>query len=127
MSQFDNSGFKTFQTGVADLTLFQRVKLSAGKLAIAGADEYAIGVVWGFVGASADVAINDHVTVRLLTAAGTMKAICGEAIAVGATLYGGADGKVVDTDGGSYTARFLALDAGSADGSIIEVLPLSLS
>ena len=127
MSQFNSTGSKAFSTGVAGLTRYQRVKLVAGVLQIAGADETAIGFVWGFVGASADVAIGDVVTVRLLTSAGTSKAIASGAVVEGAVLYGDADGKVTSTDGGSYTARFIALDAGSADGSVIEVLPTTLS
>ena len=89
-------------------------------------DETAIGFVDGSVGAY-PTTIGDTVTVRLLTSSGTFKAIASEAVAVSAILYGAASGKVTDTDGGSYTARFLALSAGSADGSIIEVLPLTLS
>ncbi len=125
MSEYNATGSKSFECNAA-LSRFQRVKLVAGKLEVAGADETAIGFVDGAVGAY-PTTIGDTVTVRLLTSSGTFKAIASEAVAVSAILYGAASGKVTDTDGGSYTARFLALSAGSADGSIIEVLPLTLS
>lgn len=128
MSQFNSTGSKAFITATADLARFQRVKLNAsGHIELAGSDEAAIGFVDGFVGASVDVAVGDFVTVRLLTSAGTFKAIVNEAVAAGASLYGAASGKVTDTDPGSGTIRFLALEAGSADGSVIEVLPLVLN
>ena len=121
------TGSKAFTSNTAGLARFQRVKLnSSGQVERAGSDEYAIGFVDGFVGASADVAVGDAVTVRMLTSPGTFKAIVNEAVAAGASLFGAADGKVTDTDPGSGTARFLALEAGSGDGSVIEVLPLTL-
>jgi hypothetical protein len=40
---------------------------------------------------------------------------------VGATLYGAVDGKVKDTASG--TAQGTALEAATADGDIVEVLP----
>ena len=127
MSQFNATGSKAFPAGATGLLRYQRVKLNtSGQVVAAGADEAAIGFVDGFVGAQADIAIGDSITVRLLTSTGTFKAIAATAITVGATLYGGADGKVTATDGGSYTGRFLALEAGSGDGSIVEVLPITL-
>ena len=128
MSQINTTGAKAFITAVAALTRYQRVALNgSGQLVVAGEDELSIGFVEGFVGAGADVAVGDSITVRLLTSAGTFKAIVNEAVAAGASLYGAADGEVQDTDPGSGTIRFLALEAGSADGSVIEILPLVLN
>lgn len=127
MSQFNASGAKSFKTGVAALARYQRVKLASGVLQLAMEDEAAVGFVDGFVGASADVVIGDVVTVRLFTSAGTFKAIVNEAVSVSAILYGGDDGKLQSTDPGSGTARFMALEAGSGNNSVIEVLPLTLA
>ena len=128
MSQINTTGAKAFVTAVAGLTRYQRVDLNgSGQLVVAGEDAKCIGFVDGFVGAATDIAIGDIVTVRLLTSAGTFKAIVNEAVAAGASLYAGADGEVQDTDPGSGTIRFIALEAGSADGSVIEVLPLVLN
>lgn len=120
MSQF-NTGHKAFTVGTGGVTRYARVKIDSGTVVLAGADEYAIGF------AEETVAEGLPVTVKLINVAGTFKAIASEAVAVGATLYGGASGKVTDTDGGSYSARFYALEASTADGDIIEILPTSLA
>lgn len=120
MSQFNTSGLKTF-TADAAITVHQRVKLTATGVDVAAEDEFAIGF------AQANAAIGETVAVRLINSQGTFKAIAGEALAILAPLYGADDGKVVDTDPGSGTIRFIALEAASADGAIIEVIPTSLA
>ena len=119
MSQ-SNSGLKAFTSG-ATINRYQRVKLSAGVLAVAGEDEYAIGF------AEENVVSGDQCTVKLINVSGTFKAISNEAVSVGATLYGAAAGKVQDTDPGSGTARFIALEAASGDNSVLEILPTNLA
>ena len=119
MSQ-SNSGYKAF-TSNATINRYERVKLVAGVLEVAGSDEYAIGF------AEENVVSGDVCTVKLINVAGTFKAVASEAIAVGASLYGAASGKVTDTDPGAGTVRFLALEAASGDNSVIEVLPQSLA
>lgn len=120
MSQYNTSGVRSFYADVA-ITVHQRVKLSATGVAIAGADEAAVGF------AQSDAAIGEQVAVRLINSQGTFKAIAGEAVSVNGVLYGLASGKVGDTDGGAYTARYKALEAASGDGSIIEIIPTTLA
>ncbi len=116
MSQI-NSGYKPFVAGAA-VTKYQRVKLVSGAVEPAGDEEYAIGF------AEDNQVTGEHVTVKLINVAGTFKAIASEAVTAGDDLYGAAGGKVETT---GTTVRFVALEAASADGSIIEVLPKSLA
>lgn len=120
MSQYNASGVKSFNADVA-ITVHQRVKLTATGVAVAGADEAAVGF------AQANAAIGEQVAVRLINSAGTFKAIASVAIAINDVLYGAADGKVTDIDGGSYTARYTALEAASADGAILEIIQTTLA
>jgi len=118
MSQINTTGLKSFTVGASALSRYERVKLVAGLLVVAGDEDYAIGFC------DENVEAGETVTVRLLTAAGTFKAIASEAITAGDDLYGAADGKVETT---GTTVRFVALDAASADGSVIEVLLKNLA
>jgi hypothetical protein len=120
MSQFNTSGVKTFKADAA-ITRHMRVKLTATGVDVAGANEWAVGF------AEANAALGENVAVRLLASQGTFKAIAVGAITKLDVLYGGASGRVTKTDGGTYTARFIALEAASGAGSILEVLPTSLS
>lgn len=120
MSQFNTSGVKSFNAD-ATITVHQRVKLTATGVDVAGANEAAVGF------AQANASSGEQVAVRLINSQGTFKAVVSEAVAINATLYGAASGKVTDTDGGSYVARYKALEAASGDGAIIEVMPLSLA
>jgi hypothetical protein len=113
-SQVDGA-FVTFEAG-EDLEQYRRVKLSGVKVVYADADEDCVGVT------QAPVLNGYPVAVKTKKSPGTFKLVASEAIASGATIYGDADGKITDTDGGSYTKRGTALEAASGDGSIIQVL-----
>ena len=121
-------GFRTFTIGtVTNIVQFSRVKLDAsGQLEVAGIDEAGIGYVDNFVGAAADLAAGDKVTVRLNNAQGTHEALVtvDTAIAAGTVLYDAADGKLTDNNTG--TARGIALEAASGDDAVIEVSLTSL-
>lgn len=71
------------------------------------------------------VASGDQVTCKLWHKGMTFKVEVGEAVSEGGSLYTvGAAGKLGDTDPGAATIRARALEAGTGDGSIIEVLPV---
>ena len=123
------AGFRTFEIGtVTGITQYARVKLDAsGNLEVAGATDTAVGYVDNFYGSASELSAGDKVTVRLVGAEGTQEAIASVAIAKGDVVYADASGKVTDTDGGSYTQVGVALQAGSGDGSIIEILQTALA
>ena len=112
-----NEGKITKTVGTGGVSKDQLVKLDGATVVVAGSDEYAIGTALS-AGSAGDL-----VAVRLLNTGGTFKMIAGEAFAAAADLYTGADGKVVDTDPGVGTVRYVALEAATADGDVVEVLP----
>lgn len=114
MSGYVEECYKTFTAGAA-IGRYIRVKLAAGVLQIAGAEEKGIGIT------ETAVASGDKVTVRLWTCEGTMKMTCGGAVTSGALVYGAAAGKIDDVQNGNPVGT--ALEAGSGSASIIEVLP----
>jgi hypothetical protein len=118
MSQQNENGFKTFTAGEA-LEAFRRVKLSSGSgTQVEYADQSDSD---GYIGITQEkVSSGDQVNVALKGGPGTRKAVASEALAVGATLYAADDGKVADTASGNAIGT--ALEAASADGSIIEIL-----
>lgn len=118
MSQFDDSGYKAFECDEA-LTQFARVKLdSDGKITTAGLTDKGIGVA-----TRATFAAGEVVNVALNTKPGTMKMIASEALAAGALVYSEASGKVQDTAQATAFAVGVAMEAATADGDIIEVMP----
>ncbi len=117
-----NDGIRTFTAGEA-LTQYALVELDSSadsdgimQVVMTDSDDAAIGVVQD------DVAYGGHAPVRLLDK--TYKLIAGEAFAAGASLYAGANGVVVDTDPGSGTIRWKALEAASAANAIVECIPV---
>lgn len=112
---------RTFTAGAAFL-VFALVKLSSGKVIenTATATDDPIGVA--VLPAAAD---GDLVTVRLINGPGTFEMIAAGAITADADVYAAADGKIQALPAGAGTYRRIgkALEAATADGDIIEVLP----
>ena len=116
MSQYDDSGCKTFTANGA-IPQYSRVVLeSAGTVAVAAIDDIDIGT------ATRTAADGDDVSIRLRSAGGTHKMIAVEALACGATVYTENSGKVQDTAASTSYIIGTALEAATADGDIIEVL-----
>jgi len=71
------------------------------------------------------VADGDNVAVRLLSEAGSLEMTAAGAIAADADVYTAADGKIQELPGDAddYKKIGIALEAATADGDIIEVLP----
>jgi len=116
MSQYVDGNEKAFSASAA-ITQYARVKVSgAGTVAEAGLAEKEIGTALN------EAASGEVVTVRLRTASGTHKMIAKEALAVGATVYTEADGKVQDTAEASAFQVGTALEAATAENDIIEVI-----
>jgi hypothetical protein len=109
-------GLRTFTSGEA-LAIHRRVKLNSSQVVVyADADDIGIGTT---TMAAADASA---VTVKLWNYPGTRKMVCSAAVDIGDTLYGTDDGKVEDTHTSDGPALGVALQAGSADAAIIEVL-----
>jgi predicted RecA/RadA family phage recombinase len=118
MSQFDDTGFKTFEASGA-IPKHARVKLeAAGTIAVAGLAEKDIGTAL-----QEAFAAGDRVGVKLTSAPGTHKMIAAEALARGARVYTEAGGKVQDTAQATSFQWGTSLEEATADNDIIEVLP----
>jgi len=70
-------------------------------------------------------ASGDDVAIRLLTEPGTFEMVAAGAISLGADVYAAADGEIqaVPTAAGTYRKIGIAMEAATADGDFIEVLP----
>ena len=99
----------------ADITQFLRVKSDStvGQVVVAGAGEDDLGITQ-----KTEVS-GREIPVKLRSGSGTFKATVDSATVYLDLLYGAAAGKVSPTENGK--PRYRALEAGSADGSIIEV------
>ncbi len=117
MSQYvDGNNIGRFVAG-GTIKQYARVKISAaGTVTEAGLAEKEIGT------ANEYAVSGDPVSVRLRSAAGTHKMIAKEALAVGATVYTEAAGKVQDTAEATAFQVGTALEAATAEDDIIEVL-----
>lgn len=105
---------RTFQAGAA-IAQHLRVKLSAGKLAVAGAaDADGIGTV-----AKEAFAADEHVAVNLKNAQGTVLMVASGAITAGVEVFAAAGGKIAAA-GTVSVGR--ALTAATADNDYVEVL-----
>lgn len=104
-----------------DLAEWRRVKFSAAAsttVVYADADEKGIGLTTRPASSGNPVAI-------LLDDQGmTVKVTGADSFSAGALLYPAADGKVTDSGAPNATPRYRALEACSADGGIVEALPL---
>ena len=105
------------------LAIYRRVKLdSSGYAAYADAGEPAIGITQAAAASGAQVAV------RLLNGAGTFKMTAGAAITALKPVYGLASGKIDDAVvAGLSHSLGIALEAATADGDVIEVLPIPAS
>lgn len=117
MSQEVRECTKTFTAGAA-LVQNRLVVISSGVLAYADAYTPSIGTLEDTTFASGDL-----VGVRLLPGEGTFKMMASAAITSGAYVYQTANGKIDDV---GFIPVGIALEAASADGDIIEVLPSRL-
>jgi len=109
---------KTYEAGGA-ISQYARVKLSSGKLAVSvKADTVWLGTI-----AEASFADGDHRDVILRNAQGTQLMIASGAISDQAKVYTDAAGKVSATST-SATLIGYAHQAATADGDIIEVMPV---
>lgn len=117
MSQYNDTSVRAFECDEA-IPQYSRVKLdSDGKVTIAGLADKEIGTAL-----EATFAAGEICPVRLRTANGTHKMIAVEALAVGATVYTEAAGKVQDTAASTAFQLGTAITAATADGDVIEVI-----
>jgi len=122
MAEMIEGSVKTFPASEA-IPQYARVKLaSTGKVAVAGATEFSIGVAERPVIARADGTF-PNCPVRLRTAEGTRKMIAAGTIVAGASVYGAALGKVDDTDNNNLEGVYFS-GVNAAAGDIIEVMNL---
>jgi hypothetical protein len=115
----ENAGYKAFTAGT-DLAAGRRVKLQNAttttppQVVYAGAGEQHLGVTTRAVASGA------LVSVRLRTVPGSVEIEAAASYAVGALLYGAADGKVSGTAVGS--AIGVAVEAAASSGALVEVV-----
>jgi len=116
MATENTTGFKTFTATGTAIAKNVRVKVDAsGEISAAGVAEVWIGTT------TEDIAADGRGTVRLREQSGTHMMTASAAITNGAELWGTASGKVDDADPGSGAKiGFVALEAATADGDIIE-------
>lgn len=119
MSQYVDTGTRTF---IADAAIpqFARVVFeSDGRIVVAGLTELGCGVAM-----TAAFAAGNAIEVKLWNSGGTFKMRASEALAVAAVLYTESDGEVQDTAAATSLPFAQALEAATADGDIIECVLL---
>ncbi|MEM1224605.1 MAG: capsid cement protein [Planctomycetota bacterium] len=114
MSQFNDTGCGTV-TLTATIALYERVNLD-GTRSTATQQDVGCALQAGVAG--------DPIGVSFPNKQGTQKAIAAGAIAAGAKVYTANAGKVNDTQVSGSFLRGIAMEAASADGDIIEIMPL---
>jgi len=117
MSQSVDGNVKTFVASAAIAKHARVVLASDGTISEAGLAQKEIGTALDRAAAA-----GASVAVKLRTGAGTHKMIAKEALAIGATLYTKAGGKVQDTAESTAFQVGTALEAATAENDIIEVL-----
>lgn len=115
MSQQNDSGFMSIVAGAARAVNL-RVYNSSGTWTTADATHGGVGVQQ-----QASLAATDIVTLKAISAPGTVKMVASGVIAIGATVYAAAAGKIADT---GTIVEGIALEAAGADGDAIEVVPI---
>jgi len=116
MSQYVDTNTKAFEAA-GTIAIYSRVLLgSGGTITAAGLADKEIGT------AMQAAVSGDKIAVKLRSGAGTHKMIAIEALAVGATVYTEANGKIQDTAASTSFQVGVALEAAAADGDVIEVL-----
>lgn len=115
----NTTGYKAYTATAVAIAEAVRVKLdSSGTISAAGVGEDWIGVT------VAPIAASGSGTVQLRSAPGTVEVTAAGAITLGAKLYAAASGKVDDAVNGDFTG-YVAAQAASADGDIIEAIPVA--
>lgn len=122
MGSENQTGYKSF-TADAALPRFRRVKLTgAGTIDLAGATDAAIGVTTQAIASGAEG------TIRLFKAAGTFLVTMSEAVAVNLFISPAADGKFSASGStGTLATKFKLNEASTADGDIVEAIPVELA
>lgn len=119
MGAINSTGYKTFTATAVAITAGARVAVnSSGVIAASGAANDWIGT------AIEDIAASGAGTVRLRSSPGTFHFIASAAITVGNVLYPTASGKVDDAGTTGGAIGFVAIEAATADGDVIEAAPI---
>jgi len=116
MAQYVEAPTKTFTCGAA-IAQHLRVKFSSGKMAVAGLTDREIGTM-----EEASFADLDDRAVRLASAQGTVKMVANAALALGASVFTAAAGKVGPSLATGYYIGQVVGAAATADGDVVEVL-----
>ncbi|HHN75389.1 MAG TPA: hypothetical protein ENK10_09200 [Acidobacteria bacterium] len=114
---------KPTRLAAADLGAYLRVDIdSNGKYALADASTAGVGVTEYAVSAG------DHAGIAPLNGGGTREMTAAGAIGEGADVYAAAGGKVqaLPAVAGTYYKVGVAFEAASADGDVIEVMPIEI-
>jgi hypothetical protein len=117
----NSSGFKTFQATAVAIGVGKRVFVDTANpplIAVAGAAVGAIGVTME------NIAASGYGTVKLFGAPGTFLMCANAAITAGAQIFPAASGNI--DDAGTTAIPYVALEAATAQGDIIEVAPFVL-
>jgi len=111
-------GYRSFEA-ITSLNAYTLVKVSTGD-AITACDEteQPVGVL------HQAAAQGDEVLVALLSKVGTVRIKTAGAITRGTRVYGVDDGLVADAVGSSRVCIGIALEAATAAGDVVEVMPL---
>ena len=140
MADFNVTGYKAFNIA-ADIAQYVRVTYSAAApdatsamiVAIAGLNDVTIGVttraefVPTAAGSPLAVAGNKEVTVRLMSAQGTIPVSLYGTVTAGGALYAAASGQVSNTQTSNATLLGYAMQtiaSNSGNNAIVEMLPL---
>lgn len=115
MSQYFETALRP-DTSAGAVARYLRVK-TTGAVAVAGALDQSLGTM------ELTCVEAGPCTVRLKTAPGTRKMVAAAAISANALVYGAASGKISSVANGNIEG--VALEAATADGDVIEVVPVN--